>query len=144
MFYRLYILLDKGFYMFSEARRPVLDTVNQRVAITTPRIGKFPNEDSTTLNGHNRPANSFVPSLYVYTHRDGYVRVNLPDEEKPKKYSLKFFEEDNSPLFELKDIREKSFRIDKANFYHGGWFFFELYQDEKLLERHRFYLAKDF
>jgi hypothetical protein len=143
MFYRLYILLDKGFFMFSDAKKPVLDTF-QRTTITTPRIDRFPNGDSTTLNNHNRPANSFVPSLYVYTHRDGYVRVSLPNDEKPKKYSIKFFDEDSSPLFELKDIRERNFKIDKANFYHGGWFHFELYEDDRLLERHKFFLPKDF
>ena len=26
MFYRLYIMLDKGVYLFSDAKRPVLDT----------------------------------------------------------------------------------------------------------------------
>lgn len=91
----------------------------------------------------NRPT-AFVPSLYVYTHKDGYVKINLPDEEKAKKYSIKFFEEDETFLFELKDIKEKSFKIDKANFYHAGWFRFELYEDGKLLEKHKFYLEKDF
>ncbi len=142
MFYRLYILLDKGFYLFSDAKRPVLDTV-QRAGINTPGVAK-PGADSTTINGHNRPPTGFVPSLYVFTHRDGNVRVNLPMDEKPKKYNIKFFEEDNLLLFELKDIKERSFKIDKANFYHSGWFFFELYEDEKLIERHRFFLARDF
>ena len=142
MFYRIYILLDKGFFLFSAAKKPVLDTV-QRASINTPGVGR-PGADSTTLNGHNRPPTGFVPSLYVFTHRDGYVRVNLPDDEKPKKYSLKFFDEDNTALFEIKEVKEKSFKIDKTNFYHGGWFYFELYEDEKLIERHKFYLAKDF
>ena len=142
MFYRLYILLDKGFFLFSEAKKPVLDTI-ARASINTPGVGK-PGADSTTLTGHNRPPTGFVPSLYVFTHRDGYVRVNLPNDEKPKKYRLKFFEEDNTPLFEIKEVKERSFRIDKTNFYHGGWFYFELYEDDDLIERHKFYLARDF
>lgn len=142
MFYRLYILLDKGFYMFSDAKKPVLDTI-QRAGINTPGVGK-PGADPTILNGHNRPPTGFVPSLYIYTHRDGYVRVNLPEDEKPKKYHIKFFDEDNMALFELKDVKERSFKIDKANFYHSGWFFFELYEDDKLLERHKFFLPKEF
>jgi len=47
-------------------------------------------------------------------------------------------------LFELKDIKQKNFKLDKTNFYHAGWFRFELYEDGKLLEKHKFYLEKDF
>ena len=80
----------------------------------------------------------------MYTSRDGYVRINLPDDEKAKKYSIKFFEENGNFLFEIKEIREKDFKIDKANFYHAGWFRFELYENGKLLEKHKLYLEKDF
>ena len=30
------------------------------------------------------------------------------------------------------------------DFFHGGWFNFELYNDEKLLEKNKFYLSKMF
>ena len=59
-------------------------------------------------------------------------------------FSIKFFDEDNTLLFELKEVKEKDFKIDKTNFYHAGWFKFELYEGEKLLEKHKFYLEKDF
>jgi hypothetical protein len=136
------VLLDKGFFLFSAAKKPVVDSL-RKTDIITQRV--LPGGDSSNLNPTNsKGPGSFIPSLYVYTHRDGYVKVSLPDDEKPKKYSIKFFEEDNTLLFELKDIKEKSFRIDKANFYHAGWFRFELYEDGKLLERHKFYLEKEF
>ncbi len=166
MFYRLYIMLEGGMYLFSNAKRPVMDTVVARKPGVMPvvdsllkvdsitranplviNLGSFQTGDSATMPNpviiKNRPT-AFVPSLYVYTHKDGYVKINLPDEEKAKKYSIKFFEEDETFLFELKDIKEKSFKIDKANFYHAGWFRFELYEDGKLLEKHKFYLEKDF
>ena len=47
-------------------------------------------------------ATVFVPSLHVYTYKDGNVRINLPDNDE-KKYSIKFFEEDNSFVFEIKE-----------------------------------------
>jgi hypothetical protein len=87
---------------------------------------------------------AFTPSLYVYTNRDGYVRVNLPDDEKTKKYSIKFFDADDNFLFELKDIKQRDFKLDKTNFYHAGWFHFELYEGGKLIEKHKFFLEKDF
>jgi hypothetical protein len=144
MFYRIYIMLDKGFFMFSDTKRPVFDST--RRSDFTTRIDKFPARDtvnSPSLHKKNGP-NAFVPSLYVYTHRDGYVRISLPDDEKPKKYTVKFFKDDNTFLFELKEIREKDFRIDKSNFYRAGWFRFELYEDDQLIERHKFYLEKEF
>jgi hypothetical protein len=144
MFYRIYIMLEKGIFLFSDAKKPVADTSFR---------ANFPNgtgklteiNPGNTPNVNNKPhLDGFLPSLYVYTHRDGYVKVSLPGSEKPKKYSIKFFEEDDTFLFELKEVKEKSFKIDKANFYHAGWFRFELYEDGKLREKHKFYLEKDF
>jgi hypothetical protein len=159
MFYRLYIQLDKGNYLFSAAKKPVPDT-----AKNTSPSGKLPDsvwkvnpfyvkidsllkvDSMASPNAavlKNKPS-AFSPSIYVYTARDGYVRINLPDEEKPKKYSIKFFDADQVFLFELKEIKARSFKLDKSNFYHAGWFHFELYEDSKLLEKHKFYLDKDF
>jgi hypothetical protein len=149
MYYRLYILLDKGVYIFSNAKRPVKD-FGDTLATSKPfivSIDKFPGTDSITTpnpgNNKTRP-NAFTPSLHVYTNRDGNVKINLPAEEKSKKYSIKFFKEDNTFLFELKEIKEQNFKIDKTNFYAAGWFRFELYEDGKLIEKHKFHLDKDF
>ena len=157
MFYRLYILLEKGEYLFTLAKRPVtdnntpvkitVDTVRKTIDISD-RIDKLGRPDSIRapnfgVNSKNNKPNVFVPSLHVYTYKDGYVRINLPDDED-KKYRIRFFEEDQTFLFELKDIKTRTFRIDKSNFYHSGWFRFELYENEKLIEKHRFFLEKDF
>jgi len=190
MFYRLYILLDNGHYIFSAAKKPTIDTSqrniaktnnnynplmnatfgkdtflvdNQLVVIRTDTImtdGKpvivraqpvvislIQRNDSVAVPNpvyNKQKMSGFTPSLHVFTNRDGYVRVNLPDDEKPKKYSLRFFEGDGTFLFELKDIKERDFKLDKTNFYHAGWFWFELYEEGKLMEKHKFYLEKDF
>ena len=151
MFYRLFILLDKGVYFFSDAKKPVPDSLHK--AGYNNGISIVVNPDSSNMQlpviVKNKPA-GFIPSLHVYTARDGYVRINLPDDENlragkaEKKYSIKFFEDDETFLFELKDIKERAFRIDKTDFYHAGWFRFELYEDGKLIEKHKFYLEKDF
>jgi hypothetical protein len=150
MFYRLYIMLDKGAFLFSDPKRPVLDTVVKRDAVRTdlpqmniPVIIK----DSVLIgpvNGNNRPkADVYVPSKRVFTFKDGYVRIVLPSAGD-KKYNIKFFTPEDEMLFELKDIKEKDFKIDKTNFYHSGWFKFELYEDDALLEKNKFYLPKEF
>jgi hypothetical protein len=167
------MMLDKGMYLFSEAKRPVKDTLNvsRRTIPGLPgnnpgiqdgvpmpdSIGKakpvviqlngFPGASDSVAVPHpvtmKNKTNTFVPSLYVYTCRDGYVCIRLPDSEKPKKYTIRFFE-DETLLFELKEIKAKEFKLDKTNFYHAGWFRFELYEDDKLLEKHKFHLEKDF
>jgi len=165
MFYRLYIQLDKGNYLFSKAKKPVPDTAKRIVSVpgTNPESRKLDSiaranpfyvkidslvkvDSVSTPNAaviKNRPP-AYTPSIYVFTSRDGYLRINLPDEEKPKKYSIRFFDADQQFLFELKDIKTRTFKMDKTVFYHAGWFFFELMEDGKLLEKHKFYLDKDF
>ncbi|HVZ55284.1 MAG TPA: hypothetical protein VG870_01385 [Chitinophagaceae bacterium] len=151
MFYRLFIVFEQGAFVFSPARRPVVDST-VRTPPDQARIDKISLADSAqqaaglpanpTLNGKNNP-NPFVPSMHVFTYKDGNVRISLP-ENSGHKYNLKFFGDDNSLLFEIHDLRETPVLLDKANFYHAGWFHFELYEDGKLIEKNKFYLAKPF
>ena len=136
MFYRLFVVLDKGEFVFTKPKKPIFDTTTT-VSIEEP-VKKV---DSIKTEPPKPPG--FVPSVYVFTNKEGYVFINLPDASQ-KKYHIKFFEEDGSPLFELKNIMEKGLTLDQANFFHGGWFNFELYNDEKLLEKNKFYLSKMF
>ena len=85
----------------------------------------------------------FRISSYVYVNKDGYINISLPQLGQ-KKYNLKFFEENGSPLFDVRTIKESPLIIDKSNFVHAGWFLFELYEDNKLKEKNKFYLPKDF
>ena len=138
MFYRLFVNLDKGEFFFTNPQKPSWDTaqtvntVIEKVMDTMKQITKPP----------VIPKPSFVPSFYVYTNKDGYVFINLPDAAE-KKYRVKFFEEDDSFLFEV-HVNEPALTLDKSNFIHAGWFKFELYKEEKLLEKHKFYLSKEF
>jgi hypothetical protein len=150
MFYRLYIMLDKGVYLFSDSKRPGLDTVVKKdpavktdlPGLTVPVIIS----DGVVIgpvNNNNRPkADVYVPSKRIFTFKDGYVRIILP-EDPDKEYNIKFFSNDDL-LFELKNVKERNFKIDKANFYHAGWFNFELYENGELLEKNKFYIPKEF
>lgn len=151
MFYRLYIMLDKGVFMFSDTRRPVFDTVAAKrgnmVRTDNPSlVNALPAENGfngpVINNNRPKPAEAWTPSKYVYTLKDGNIRITLPEDDK--KYSLKFFTLRDELLFELKDVKEKSFKLDKSNFYHSGWFKFELYENDELKEKNRFYLPKEF
>jgi hypothetical protein len=162
MFYRLYIMLDRGIFLFSDTKRPVLDTAGVAIikngnmvrpdnpSLVQPLIpdsgfaGPSVNGTVNNINLGNRPkpVEQWVPSKFVYTQKDGYVRIILPEGEK--KYSIKFYTMRDELLFELKDVKEKSFKIDKANFYKAGWYKFELLEDGEVTEKNRFFLPKEF
>lgn len=99
--------------------------------------------DSTVSLGQYRLAEAFKTSSYIFINKDGFINVSLP-QVKEKKYHLKFFEEDGSTLFEIPNVMESPLILDKANFVHSGWFQFELYEDNKLKERNKLYVPKDF
>ena len=89
------------------------------------------------------PKEVYKPSLFVFTSKDGNVTISLPDVAT-RKYSVKFFEDNSTPIFEVKQVKESPITLDKANFLHAGWFRFELYENGQLKEKHRFYISKDF
>ena len=144
MFYRLFIVFQGGNYIFTPSKRPLVDT-----AVAAKPSGVTETKTDTAVVAtpkvepviHKKP--EWVPSVYVYTNKDGYVFINLPDADQ-KKYNLKVMEENGELLFELKNIKQTALTLDKANFYHSGWFNFELYNDEKLVEKNKFYLARVF
>jgi hypothetical protein len=84
-----------------------------------------------------------IPQYRIIANKDGLVRISLLDFGS-KKYSIKFYEDDDTFLFELKDIKEASLMLEKSNFYHSGWFKSELYESDKLIEKNRFFIPKDF
>lgn len=84
----------------------------------------------------------WVPSIYVFTDRDGYVTIHIPDVRK-NNYQLIFFDSDNHEIFSIKHLEYPQLVLDKADFIHSGWFSFELYENSKLKEKNKFYLQKD-
>ena len=86
---------------------------------------------------------NWVPSSKIYTNSDGYVQIFLADALQ-KNYRLRFFDENHKPLFNIQHITQPQLLLDKTDFMHAGWFFFELYENDKVKERNKFYIPKDF
>ena len=126
-YYRLFISFEGGNYIFTESHRPGPDTLN-----TLPVIQNIQQPVKTW----------FIPSNHVYTGKDNNVIISLPDNSK-KKYSIKFYEENGTFLFELKRIPESYLTLDKVNFIHSGLFNFELYDNRIIIEKHKIYIPKD-
>ena len=89
------------------------------------------------------PKESYRVSPYVYTGKSGNVQLNLPDAAK-KHYSVKFFDDANKLLFELNAIKAPTLIVDKSNFFHAGWFRFELYEDGQLKDKNKLLIPKEF
>jgi hypothetical protein len=212
MFYRLFIVLDSGKYIFTRAKKAVLDTSSQvaeqklekntadkRVVVASnvdekeakaikekilgikkeevkPEPEKFftvkrrdtviaqisqkefkrfrdsvvsKTKDTLVFNDVDTftikpfiPKIVYKPSLFVFTEKDGNVTIALPEVTR-KHYSIRFFDDDLTPLFEVKKVSQPLLTLDKSNFLHAGWFRFELYEDDKLKEKHKFFIPKD-
>jgi len=81
-------------------------------------------------------------SQYIFTNSKGYVTVILPLVNRHK-YHIIFYEEDGSEVFRIKTVKESEFILDKTDFVHAGWFSFELFEDDKLKEKNKFFLSRE-
>ena len=135
-YYRLFISFHGGSYIFTQSHRPGKDTISEM-----PIIEKQ-NDNQLTTESLAYKRNLFVPSRHVYTGKDNNVIISLPDAAR-KKYSIKFYRADGSFLFEVSKIADNFLTLDKVNFLHAGLFIFELYDNNIIIERHKFYIPKD-
>lgn len=87
------------------------------------------------------PRYVWKPSDYIFTNNKGYVTILLP-LVKQHTYSVIFYEEDGSELFRIKNLKEQELILDKTDFVHAGWFYFSLFENEKLKEKNKFFLPR--
>jgi hypothetical protein len=110
------------------------------------RLEKIPDSLTRRIDAMIRMSNKpviIVPMYRIISNKEGQVQITLKDHAQ-KKYSIRFYEDDDSFLFELKNIHEASLLMDKSNFIHAGWFKSELYDNGKLIEKNRFYIPREF
>ena len=81
-------------------------------------------------------------STYVFSNDKGFIRIFIPDVKRHK-YRIAFFEENGEELFQIKQVKENDLVLDKSNFYKSGWYYFELFEDEKLIDKNKFFVSKD-
>jgi hypothetical protein len=90
------------------------------------------------------PKPLWKPSVNVFTADKGYVKIQLPKGSKTHHYKLIFYNESKEEIFRIKQLKQDKLTLEKANFLQSGWFYFDLYEDEKLLEKNKFFIEKDF
>jgi hypothetical protein len=103
----------------------------------------FTTSDEEVVLKRYKKVIAWTASKYIYTNREGYVMMKLPLALQ-RRYRLIIYDDKGAEIFAVAHIKEPSLILDKANFVHAGWFEFELYEEDKLLERNKFYLPKDF
>jgi len=130
MYYRIFYAYSGGSYMFTKTRSvgsgPVTQTDQPNPNINTEPI-----------------VNYNVPSRYVSINQHGFPEIKLPDAAA-KKYRIVFFDENHAEIFALNKITDTDLVVDKTNFLHAGTFYFELYNGDKLVEKNKIYLQKEF
>lgn len=89
------------------------------------------------------PKPAWKPSLFIYTHNNGYVVIDVPGF-KQHHYRIVFYDENEQEIFRIKQLKQQKLMLEKGNFMHEGWFYFELYEDDKLREKNKFFVEKDF
>ena len=89
------------------------------------------------------PKPLWKPSINVFTADKGYVSIVLPNY-KTHHYKLVFYDAKDKEIFRIKQLKQDKLTLEKSNFLHEGWFYFELFEDDKLKEKNKFFIEKDF
>jgi hypothetical protein len=76
----------------------------------------------------------------VRHERNGDI-VIAPPPDALGRYRIRFFDDKQALLFEIRQIQDPLLIIEKYNFGHAGRFVYELYRDSGLVERASFQIA---
>ncbi|MFT3903690.1 MAG: hypothetical protein QM727_10970 [Niabella sp.] len=135
MYYRIFIMFDQGKFVSSAVKQPVVDTLGLADAYASNAPKNETAVESILPTG-------YVQSKYVFLTPRKYVRVELPYDNK--KYSIRFFDITGKLMFELKDMPERRFTLDRSYFHNAGFVNYELSTDGKVVEQYKVYVPKDF
>jgi len=130
VFYRVFIAFPGGAYAFSQVKRPMMVT----------RDSMLTSGDSIAMLYNRIPIPK--PSKHIYIGRENNIMISLPVGNATN-YSVRFYDEHEKMVVEIGRLTEAELILDKVNFLHGGWFFYELYDRGKLVEKDKFFLPKD-
>jgi hypothetical protein len=154
MYYRVFIAFEGGSYIISPSVRPVklppviisdtLITGDTTITKDQPLLPWQVDPRADTAFQAPPPVKNEIayPSLRIFTAKDNNVIIHLPDALL-KKYEVKFFDHLEKELFQLSSLTDEYLIIEKVNFRHSGWFYFEIYEDGKLIEKNKFFVPKD-
>lgn len=166
MYYRVFVAFEGGTYIITKPVKPAKDSVfaNQnRIHYAWQLDPMMMRTDSSITTGiyapdigdsgiHVPPPSKLIktptepeimfPSKRIFTSRMSSLVIQLPDAAV-KNYRLKIFDDQEKMVLELTKLKEDFLVLDKMNFMRSGWYHFELYEGEKIVEKNRFFVPKD-
>jgi len=86
-------------------------------------------------------ADSSYPHVYSFVNQQGQFEI-AQAFVKTKHVNFVFYKDDGTKLFVLNNVKENQFVLDKTNFLVSGWFYFEMFENDKLITKQKFYLPK--
>jgi hypothetical protein len=149
MYYRIFVAFEGGTYEYSKTYRAKKDTSKNIVADKQFPTTMVPEEKlpwlvlkpgEVNLSLDEKPKITY-PSQRIYTLKDNNVLITLPNTNTIK-YSIKFYDEMDKFLFEIKRVKEDNFIIEKVNFGRSGWYKFEVFENGELIESNKFQIVK--
>lgn len=145
MYYRVTIIFEGGTYAVGPATRPVKEKIfsDMTDSAMIKLIKDNEKKDSLILANQLKDKTAIIPvSKRIYFGKNNHIVIDIPDATI-KKYSIKFYDENGKLVVDLKKITEDYLFIEKVNFIRSGWFIFEIYCDDKLVEKNSIYINKD-
>lgn len=88
------------------------------------------------------PIPIWKPSTFVFIDENNLIKLVFA-KAKQRKISIHFFNELGKPILQIDQIKESNLILDKANFRQIGWINFEIYENDVLIEKNKFYLTVD-
>jgi hypothetical protein len=123
-----------------KGKQPIANNKNSKKE-KKPAEPKFIEKTQPVMDAVDENAITY-PSRRIFAAKDNNVVINLPHFES-RKYVVKFFDEEERPMFELNRIKEDYLIVEKMNFLHSGWFYFEIYENGKMIEKNKFFIPRD-
>ena len=168
MYYRIFIAFEDGTYKISTSAKPIrvpepepepelqpdteLKPATDSTSTSLPRKREVwqaepvtePSDKNLSLPSLKLPSEKEItyPSKRVYATKDQNVIIHLPDAII-KNYTIKFFTENGNEILILKRLKEDYLILEKVYFMRSGWFNFEIYEADKLIEKNKLFIPKD-
>ncbi|MCL6524082.1 MAG: hypothetical protein K6T34_05405 [Thermoflavifilum sp.] len=147
-YYKLIFIRPNGDYFFSQTllfvyNKTVSSTQNPMYASSATSVVN--QQSPTTLSTNNyakQQSQAYHPSIYVFTNPSGNITLSFPQVNKHA-YHLVFFDSSGTKILEIPKIEESPLTLDKSNFLHAGWFEYELYDGNTLMEKWKLYVPDD-
>lgn len=134
---------------FTDTKTPVQTNTFYRILYTLKNGATYITKPLNTLKKENlvktetqNASADWKASPFVFTNNSGYIQIHVNNASE-NKYSIKFLDDKGNTVLKINKINEDQLILDKTNFIHAGWFQFELYKNELLLEKNSVYLKEN-